>query len=393
MVINESNSSEESIHETLRRTLSPQIAVSSSCGFANPIEKLEASNQSVFAVIGRGTCGTVFEVAGSKIAIKKGSDKYGLWVDANLTHEASRAVMEMKVYLESIFPGSSIPLVPQVHGWVHDEELEKWWYINRSQFPDDDNEIGVLFYVERILPLPEATRTALIRKYFPREFQDISLRDPSNRTCLIRPYLGMRRTDHELKHPAETLQNFPLHLDQMEEIGLDIAQFSREMAIGLAIIHWRVGLDGMDMEFVLGSVANDLEVFPLIKNFEKINPFSVPVRNMARRPTHLWMLDFDKTSKLDFNDWKKARGRMVTAVTGNDPYFPNPATSGEKEKLVWSNFEEVYLQAARAVLKMHPTLSEKARTRKYPEAFLIDWKKRAQSLEETKDGSFIKFVG
>ncbi|EUC28429.1 hypothetical protein COCCADRAFT_30319 [Bipolaris zeicola 26-R-13] len=367
MVINESNSSEESIHEILRRTLSPQIAVSSSCGFANPIEKLEASNQSVFAVIGRGTCGTVFEVAGSKIAIKKGSDKYGLWVDANITHEASRAVMEMKVYLESIFPGSSIPLVPQVHGWVHDEELEKWWYINRSQFPDDDNEIGFLFYVERILPLPEATRTALIRKYFPREFQDISLRDPSNRTCLIRPYLGMRRTDHELKHPAETLQNFPLHLDQMEEIGLDIAQFSREMAIGLAIIHWRVG--------------------------SMINPFSVPVRNMARRPTHLWMLDFDKTSKLDFNDWKKARGRMVTAVTGNDPYFPNPATSGEKEKLVWSNFEEVYLQAARAVLKMHPTLSEKARTRKYPEAFLIDWKKRAQSLEETKDGSFMKFVG
>ena len=149
----------------------------------------------------------------------------------------------------------------------------------------------------------------------------------------------------------------------------------------------------MDMEFVLGSSAIGSELPPIVEHFESIQPFSIPVGDFTRRQTHLWMLDFDKASKLDFNDWKKSRERMVTAVTANDPYFPNPAASGRSEKLIWSAFEEAYLEAADALLKIHPTLSKKARAKKYPEAFLADWKKRAQSLEETKDGSFIEFVG
>ncbi|EUC44524.1 hypothetical protein COCMIDRAFT_97946 [Bipolaris oryzae ATCC 44560] len=387
----ESSSDNNSTYETLRRNLSARTVVSTSSSFAHRMERAKAAYNSHLAVIGRGTCGTVFEIAGTETAIKKGSDKQGLWVDANLTNVACRAVVETKALLESMFPGSSIPRVPQVYGWVRDEELEKWWEVNRSRFPDQDNATGYLFQVQRILPISKATRTALIKNYFPKEFHESSLADPSNKACLVRPYLGMRRSDHEFDHPAETLQNFPLHLDQMEDIELDIALFSREIAIGLAVIHWRAGLDGMDVEFVLGSSAIGSELPPIVEHFESVQPFSIPAGDFTRRQTHLWMLDFDKASKLDFNDWKKTRQQMVTAVTANDPYFPNPATSGESEELTWSAFEAAYLQAADALLKIHPTLSKKARAKKYPEAFLVDWKKRAQSLEETKDGGFIQF--
>jgi hypothetical protein len=387
----ESSSDDKCTYETLRRALSVHPIVSTSSSFAQRMEKAKLPDNASLTVIGRGTCGTVFEIPRTETALKKGSDRDGIWIDANLTTVAWSAVLETKVLLEAAFPGASIPRVPQVYWWVSGDELVSWWEQNRSRFPDQDNDTGYLFQVQRILPLTRPTRSALIKKYFPLRFQEDALQHPGNKACLVRPYLGSRRDDHDFEHPADTLQNFPLHLDQMEDIGLDFAQFSKEMAMGLAVIHWKAGLDGMDMEFVIGSSTTGSEISTIVEHFMEIVPFSVPAGDFARRQTHLWMLDFDKAKQLDLNDWKKACAQMVTAVTGNDPYFPNPATSGDSEELAWSTFEKAYLQAADTLLQGHPTLSRKSKAKKYPAAFLSYWKKRAQSLEETKDGSFVEF--
>jgi hypothetical protein len=112
------------------------------------------------------------------------------------------------------------------------------------------------------------------------------------------------------------------------------------MARGLAIIHWHAGIDGMDIEFVLGGADGwDDEQMELV-GFEndKLFPTSTtgglafngrsplqhatPTSNANTRRTQLYALDFDKASCLSFDRPDVAIRRLVTAVTCNDPYFP-----------------------------------------------------------------------
>ena len=75
--------------------------------------------------------------------------------------------------------------------------------------------------------------------------------DPDNQDCLIRLYLGARQSES-----PDSLRNFPLHLDLLEEIGLDIVAYAASMVIGLAVMHWGAFVNGMDCEFVLGGIAD-----------------------------------------------------------------------------------------------------------------------------------------
>ena len=42
----------------------------------------------------------------------------------------------------------------------------------------------------------------------------------------------------------------------MEYLEVEVSELANEMAIDLAILHWQAQVDGMDVEFVLGSSAN-----------------------------------------------------------------------------------------------------------------------------------------
>lgn len=272
------------------------------------------------------------------------------------------------------------------------DELDDWWDKNTARFPSDDDEVGYLFFVQRIPALQETTRTALIQRYFPLQYQDEAMKDPENKACLVRPYLGQRRGAREINNPQDTLQNFPLYLDQLEEIGLDIKQYAIEMALGLAAVHWQACIDGMDMEFVIGSASPTLDptTISIIPDFQNIEPFSIPAgSNTDRRPTHLWVLDFDKAEALDYiNEWDESRAKLVTAVTANDPYFPNPASEGTTEREVWDVFELTYMDAAKVILSQR--LDYKT-VKNHPREFIRDWKIRAQDLKADEEGSFITF--
>lgn len=79
--------------------------------------------------------------------------------------------------------------------------------------------------------------------------------------------------------------NFLLYLDQvLSIIGLSgVQHIAREMAIGLAVLHWSALADGMDVEFVFGGTSDSHSTFELKK---------------SKRKTQLCLLDFDKAAKL-----------------------------------------------------------------------------------------------
>lgn len=76
----------------------------------------------------------------------------------------------------------------------------------------------------------------------------------ANRDCLIRVYLGRRRhgaaRDRPSRFQAFSLRNFPLHIDQMERLGIsmcDMEIYARSMAGALAMMHWHSNIDGKDV--------------------------------------------------------------------------------------------------------------------------------------------------
>lgn len=62
------------------------------------------------------------------------------------------------------------------------------------------------------------------------------------------------------------MRNLPLHLDQMEEVGLfqhDMSLYARIMAEALALLHWIGKVDGNDIEFVLAPQMRNSRVLTI----------------------------------------------------------------------------------------------------------------------------------
>lgn len=131
----------------------------------------------------------------------------------------------------------------------------------------------------------------------------------------------------------------------IEDLDLGTTELAAEMAIGLAILHWEAQVDGMDTEFVLGSAAT-MES----KQGEAYEggavPHSVQYLDSERRSIHLWMLDFDKASRIELTS-KDIDRKLVPAYLGNDPYFPRPDIDQE----LWNEFSSTYVKASKLILQ------------------------------------------
>ena len=133
----------------------------------------------------------------------------------------------------------------------------------------------------------------------------------------------------------------------LEEISIySIIDLAMEMAIGLATVHWQAQLDGMDMEFVLGSAASGDDDRPAGYADLSQPPHDVDVVNFKRRPIHMWILDFDKARKFEMSE-KDVKTKLVPAFLGNDPYYPRPHMDEE----LWNCFRVAYLKASIAILR------------------------------------------
>ncbi len=346
-----SKSPEDGATKVLKRALSTKSVVSTSSSFAQRMQnasKRSAPGDSIpFRTIGLGSCGSVFEIPGTEFAYKKGSNESAIWNDYCLTNKVHNAVTDIKTSLQAVFPEAAIPRTPLCRQF-HPIDDEEFWTQNLHRFPATHRNRQPTFRVGRILPLPQSVREALIEEYFDSEegIQQEARDDQENKDCLVRVYMGERETAAELTNVYDSLRNFPLKLNMMEDLGMEIEDLASEMAIGLAILQWQAQVDGMDVEFVLGSSVTMDSEEPRGYDDDSASPHRTVDINFKRRTTHLWMFDFDKATKINLTSHDVTK-KLVPAFLGNDPYYPRPQIDLD----LWEDFCEVYLEASDVILQ------------------------------------------
>ena len=330
---------EEGPKDVLHRLLSARSVVSTSATTQVELR--------LYQIIGRGSCGIVFEHAGWPHVVKRAHDgNEELWNDACI-HSAVQ-----KAFTTAISTGVRIPTC---HGFICADNSE-WWLSNAPQFPEPYQIPGDVLVTERILPLPKIIREALIDLCFPPSLPT-SLREeakesPGNKACLARVYLGKRRDLGWRPSLFFTLQNFNLHLDQMEELDLDVRTFATEMADALAVMHWVAEIDADDVEFVLGNAPTRLDaVIPDFKELVQMpgRTSTMGQANFEQRSIHLWVLDFNRCHKISMD--VVGIESAVKAFFRNDPYYPRPLGKEENDLALWEIFETRYMMTSKAVGK------------------------------------------
>lgn len=370
--------------QILQRCLSLKSILTTHSSFAERMQELAKADpaKTLLNVIGQGTFGVVFEVPGTCHAIKKTlfdsqesrRQLQAEWelgcrasVSTAMTHEIFRNTEGMK--------DAEVPRVPcykKVHCVLHSlAERDLWWQGNGERFPDlkEYRRASPLFIFERILPLPEMIRENLIKCFSAPEAQNQALLDPHNKDCLIRPYLGRRfedlDQDQKKNHPPDGLRNFPLYLDQLSRFEqMEPRQLARSMALGLASGHWQVGIDMLDVEFVIGSRAEEISPYEptakaarakkdLPSRFQKPVSDNDKVPDFHHRITQMWMLDFDKTKEFRLDGKNSSEGikALVNATLANDPYYPDCHPKREEDWELWLDFRDTYVEASQVLIQ------------------------------------------
>ncbi len=346
---------------TLKRFLSVHSVISDTSGFA-AIQQATINAGPIYRCIGRGSCGTIFEVPGAAVVIKYGhADPDQLWNDFMMHVRIAEAFEKLTVFELNVH-------VPRPYSYVNEGE-KYWWTFNASRFPHQFQQNADVLISERILPLAKPIRESLIDQYCPEHRVTQAKEDPANADCLVRLYLGKRRNPRQSRSGSGdvhahiqtffTLRNFPLHLDQAEDLDLDIFIMASDMADALATLHWKCSIDADDVEFVLGSAPNfssDPAVLPRDKltteYVERLparsSTWDISAANFKRRRTHIWLLDFNRCNAFT----KDASGvaQAVKAFFRNDPYFPRPLSSHSKDQKLWTSFQDRYIESSRLIL-------------------------------------------
>ncbi|KAJ5901786.1 exodeoxyribonuclease iii xth [Penicillium taxi] len=347
--------------EPLSKLLSISSVASTNSSFAET-QQLAQGTEQLFRLIGAGTCGKVFSRDGStdvyKLAI---DDSDELWNDYGMHTK----VLEAFARHPSMVSEVHVPQVDFFISMAHGGDISaEWWQTHGPLFPPDTANVpNNVLKSERILPLPSKIRACLIRHYCHHSLREAAWRSPGNKDCLVRLYLGKRRDISRRPPRMFNLRNYNMHLDQMEELKLDTSTYAKYMGRALAIMYWEAGIDGNDVEFVLGSaptysVSSPLtstEIADLPKNSTTV-PLVRKIYDFRKRFVYLWILDFNKcrTITMDEVGVKQA----VRAFYRNDPYFPRPLTKKASDQLLWDELRDAYLSASKVCLKGKPALQK-----------------------------------
>lgn len=331
--------------DVLRRMLSHNPIESKNPSFTTKEQKEPARPSEPYRVIGRGACGTIFDQTGFGSVFKHATNPSPdeLWNDCTVHVAVAEALGSLDLQIQ----------VPVCHYFVLATDSE-WWDSHLEKFPARFQIPSHVLCTERIQPLPSVVRNALIDLYCPTEKRSSAKDDDANKDCLVRLYLGKRRTSGA---PSRffTLRNMILHLDQMEFLELDVHYYAQLMADTLAVIHWKARFDGRDIEFVLGSapatVRHRLDRHDFTdrkglahstwKKGMNITSFTNPM-------VRLWVLDFNQCRRLSMDD--AGIELAVEAFFLNDPYYPRPATGMYRDEELWRVFRDHYLQRSYDVI-------------------------------------------
>ncbi|KAL8725094.1 MAG: hypothetical protein Q9166_007568 [cf. Caloplaca sp. 2 TL-2023] len=303
----------------------------------------EASTQAFHAynIIGIGSRSVVFSVPGTQLAVKKGKDINALWNDFRLTNTVYNAFLDVRDLLQDAFPKNMIPNVPRCSTFGLPSSTERIL----DRYPVSHKEAECAFYMDRIPSLPQHIREALIGLYFAEGTRDAAKMDDENEVCLPRIYLGKKELPGTAQY-YNSLRNFPLLLDMIEELILDKDMLVDEMAIGLAVIHWQAQIDARGAKFVLGGAqTTSFERRRAYIPARAEEPHDIEVPEFTMRSIHIWVLDFGESNPIELLPREVCK--LVTAFLLNDPYYPRP----DVDKDLWTRFSRTYIKASRLLLQ------------------------------------------
>jgi hypothetical protein len=239
---------------------------------------------------------------------------------------------------------------------------------------------------ERILPLPKVIRDALIDKFCPDCLKENARTAASSTDCLARVYLGERKEENRTKPLAFfSIRNFSLHLDRLEESKVPhLEEMAKLMGMALAVMHWRVGIDADDVEFVLGSSpANSARLRPLsssqISSLTKRTSTWKEANYLPKfkkRAIYLWMLDFNRCK--DITKDEQGVKQAVQTFCRNDPYFPRPLSGISTDRELWDAFVDGYMAAAKEALAWEDDDSMKALPERFIERCVAEQQRRME---------------
>lgn len=344
----------------LGRLLSQRPALSTSSTSARVPNEAAISDVFSLRKIGAGSCGAIFAPDGTVSVFKLqknlsgGSKVADLWNDFQMHHRIRKGIT-------SVTEVSANIKIPRLYAWITRTSTE-FWEEHEHLFKDAAAQAHVqlptnLIKAERILPLSRPIRARLIDTFCPAELKESAHRDQSNRDCLIRVYLGRSVTRSSAASRFFSLRNFPMSVDQMLKIGINMQKIASSMAGTLATLHWRAYVDARDVEFVLGSspttkTANiDISETSLdgATMDKDVKPGPISIYDWDRREINLWLLDFNLCTSLSLDE--SGVEMAATAWRDNDPYFPKPLQESSTCKELWSVFVQRYVEIADRILQ------------------------------------------
>ncbi|OIW23785.1 hypothetical protein CONLIGDRAFT_686019 [Coniochaeta ligniaria NRRL 30616] len=210
---------------------------------------------------------------------------------------------------------------------------------------------------ERIMPMPQNVRQLLGHRFWGGDVDQV-INDPTNEHCLIRPYLG--RTRGGQQSPSDTrprrlrvfsLRNFPLHLDQITELGLPADEYAMVMADTLAFLHWSAKVDANDVEFVLARCRTQTQPEAASESHPGFG--SREFTSGAIGPHAMWILDFDCCGQLTMDE--AGVEQAAKCFWRNDPFYPKPGSSSPDGDRLWEVFKARFLRASQEILQAEDT--------------------------------------
>lgn len=223
---------------------------------------------------------------------------------------------------------------------------------------------------ERIVPFSRKVRQMLVREFWSGAGDDISaiVDDKRNEHCLIRPYLGRRRRrqneGRRSMFRSISVRNFPLHIDQLEQLRLPAEQYALAMADTLAFLHWEVKVDATDVEFVLG-LPRTTTTTGVVTEIPRPSIGTQEFTAGVLGPHAMWLLDFDCCRPLPMGE----EGVRVAAERfwRNDPFYPNPDYKCPEDERLWRVFRDRFLEASSEILR-----EEAEEVRRLPGMLLVE---------------------
>ena len=293
--------------------------------------------------IGHGQCAEIFHQTSipSPIALKKAHPppcKHAELRNDSLHHRA---------VVTAFLQHSRLCHVPAIHTLIGPDNDD--WHqsygrlipVSKLDIARGSRERTPILAMERIPPVPERVRDALVEQFCPSNLGQRAREDGANRDCLLRIYMGAKSYSAGSEF---SLRNFPLSLDKMEELRLDVRQYAEAVAEGLAVLHWGARVNGRDVEFVLGLSRGD-EVGAKREGGNGVKE----EKGEKRRCVWVWVLDFNQCESIEMNE--RGAEMAVWAFWDNDPYFPRPEMGEGKSGGLWEVFRRCYEEVSGRILE------------------------------------------